>query len=643
MAARSVDRRPHIVLEGTSTSESFTSPHAGGGELRTLSVNRARHGGGLRKQLAAVETELARRRGRTVPAGVEAPKGFYLEFESPPGFDLKFESLEDARSGLELMFVRRVGKRQLATVYVPEGKITFFIKRIEEYLTKNTKPSQAAPEGNPKNRLLVESIAEIRVAVAESFWTDDVSALPERDAVVWWEVWLRGEGDSALQRFRAYAKAMKLEVSERHLSFPDRTVVLARSSLEQIAGSLEFLDTLAELRAPTDIGSFFTRLQPKEQAGWTNNLAQRTTWPSKDAVAVCILDTGVNRGHPLLENVLAEDDMHACHPKWGTSDHDGHGTAMAGIATYGDLRGLLASKGPVRLDHRIESAKILPPPPGSNRKELYGAVTAEGIARAEIAAPARLRVISMAITSTEDVDGGQPSAWSAEVDKLCVGTDGERRLFFVSAGNLEANAGLDYRDRNETESIHDPAQAWNALTVGAYTKLAQFDEVSHSGWTPVAAEGDLSPTSTTSCVWKGQWPVKPDIVMEGGNMVASRSGREADFTDSLSVLSTFHAPHVRSFCATGDTSAATAAAARLAAIVRAQYPERWPETIRAHRRLRGVDSVDGGGDRRGIRRTRNRTSRTLLRVWCSQSQSRALERWQRPLAHRRRRDAAVRR
>lgn len=64
-------------------------------------------------------------------------------------------------------------------------------------------------------------------------------------------------------------------------------------------------------------------------------------------------------------------------------------------------------------------------------------------------------------------------------------------------------------------------------------------------------------------------------------MVLSPSGREADFNDSLSILSTFHKPQDRSFCATGDTSAATAAAARLGAIVRNGYPERWPETIRA--------------------------------------------------------------
>jgi len=273
--------------------------------------------------------------------------------------------------------------------------------------------------------------------------------------------------------------------------------------------------------------------------------------------------------------------MHACKPQWGVADHDGHGTEMAGIAAYGDLREALASTGPIELRHRLESAKILPPPPATNRKELYGAVTAEAIGYAEIQAPDRRRVIAMAITTTEFRDRGQPTSWSAEVDKLCVGTDEERRLFFLSAGNLREDAGLQYRDRNETEGIHDPGQAWNALTVGAYTGRATIDEPSYSGWTAVAPIGDLSPTSTTSCIWQGQWPIKPDIVMEGGNMALSPNGTEADFPDSLSVLSTYYDPNVRQFCATGDTSAATAAAARVGAIVRSHYPDLWPESVRA--------------------------------------------------------------
>jgi len=69
--------------------------------------------------------------------------------------------------------------------------------------------------------------------------------------------------------------------------------------------------------------------------------------------------------------------------------------------------------------------------------------------------------------------------------------------------------------------------------------------------------------------------------MEGGNMALSPSGKEADFPDSLSVLSTHHDVNVGHVRATGDTSAATAAAARLGALVCTEYPTLWPETVRA--------------------------------------------------------------
>ncbi len=576
MASRRIDRRPHIIISGGGKAEKFTSPQQGGGKSATIGVDRARHGKALRNELAKIEKELAARRGRTIPAGVEAPRGFYLEFESPPGFDLRLESLEYASAGIELVAARRVGKKTLATVYVPQGNIGYFVKKVEKYLTENVK------SGKPKNQALVESIADIRLAVAESFWTDELDALPPRKARAWWEVWLRGEDGDVLPRFRAQAEVMKIEVGEHYLSFPERTVVLARGTLEQFATSLEFLDTLAELRRSGNVGSFFTREPGPEQAAWARELAKRVTAPSNDAVAVCLLDTGVSRGHSLLAPALAAEDMHACKPQWGVADHDGHGTEMAGIAVYGDLRQALTSTGPVELRHRLESVKILPPPPDTNRKDLYGAVTAEGVGYAEIRAPQRQRVIAMAITTTEFRDRGQPTSWSAEIDKLCVGTgDDDRRLFVVSAGNVLENAGLNYRDRNETEGIHDPGQAWNALTVGAFTDRTTIDEPSFRGWTSVAAAGDLSPTSTTSCIWQGQWPIKPDIVMEGGNMALSPNGKEADFPDSLSVLSTHHQPQIRQFCATGDTSAATAAAARLGAIVRAEYPGLWPESVRA--------------------------------------------------------------
>ncbi|EQD54938.1 Y4bN protein, partial [mine drainage metagenome] len=81
----------------------------------------------------------------------------------------------------------------------------------------------------------------------------------------------------------------------------------------------------------------------------------------------------------------ASDDLHTCDPTWGAADHDGHGTEMAGVTLYGDLLHALQSAHKVRLRHRLESVKILPPSNNTD-PELYGAVTAEAVSRVEITA-----------------------------------------------------------------------------------------------------------------------------------------------------------------------------------------------------------------------------------------------------------------
>ncbi|WP_438033752.1 S8 family peptidase [Sorangium sp. So ce204] len=576
MATKEIDRRRHLLLTGTSAAEPYTSPQQGGGETRLPPVDPAHHGNALKKQLERVRKDLRARDTRHDAIAVEARRGVYLEVASASGFDLALQSLEDRRAGVELAATRTQTGVTYATVYVPSGQLGYFEKKVEEYLTKTTKKS-----GNPKNKPLIESIAEIRLAVLEGFWTDDPALFPPAGKAICWEVWLRGEGDDLLARFREYAQKVKLQVGDEQLRFPDRLIVLAYGTREQMTGSIELLDVIAELRLAKEVPTSFVRMNVIEQEGWAKDLKDRITAPSPDAPAVCIVDTGVNAGHPLLEPALRKGDLHAYDPSWGVHDDDGHGTGMAGIALHGDLAEALLSSSPVALTHRLESVKILHKG-AANPPKLYGAITAEGVARAEIAAPQRKRAISMAITATDFRDRGQPSSWSAEIDKLCSGMDDDNpRLFVVSAGNIRVAPGMDYRSRNETEGIHDPGQAWNALTVGAYTERTRITEPVFNGWSPIARPGDLSPSSTTSCIWQSQWPIKPEIVMEGGNMALSPDGKDADFPDSLSLLTTHYQPFVKMFTVTGETSAASAGASRVGAVIWAQYPDFWPETIRA--------------------------------------------------------------
>ena len=309
----------------------------------------------------------------------------------------------------------------------------------------------------------------------------------------------------------------------------------------------------------------------------------RCVSPGETDVAVCILDSGVNNGHLLIAPFLQAGDCHAAQPTWGTHDHDGHGTLMAGTAAYGDLLSVLSSGQQLEVGHVLESAKILPPPPGQNMQRLWGHVTAQGLARAEIEAPDRTRVACLAVTSTDFRDQGRPSSWSGKLDELASGyADDTQRLFVVSAGNVsDSDNWRNYFTDNLTNEVHDPGQAWNALTVGAYTEKDVIHDPSLASFTPIAPTGGLSPYSTTSATWSPRkWPIKPEVLMEGGNVAKGPNDSIFDH-DDLKLLSTYHDPSVAQFAPFCATSAAAAQAARMAAQIHALYTDLWPETVRA--------------------------------------------------------------
>jgi hypothetical protein len=281
---------------------------------------------------------------------------------------------------------------------------------------------------------------------------------------------------------------------------------------------------------------------------------------------------------------------------------------MAGIALYGDLGAAVLSDAIIHLRHRLESVKLLPPL-GGNPPELYGALTATGISLVEIEAPTRRRLFSMAITATSDGTPtipdaesdvhGRPSSWSASIDALAAGLGvdtsnqgivllneddpSNHRLFLISAGNV-SSLEEDHLARSDLEPIEDPAQAWNALTVGAMTNLDTIDPQDQTwhDWTPLAPRGELSPFSRTSVLFGRNWPSKPDVVFEGGNAARSPAGTEFDWPDSLQLLTTRRVEPGRGLLdTTCMTSAATAGVAHIGAAILAEYPSLTPEAVRA--------------------------------------------------------------
>jgi len=577
----------HLRLEGTAGSVPYTYAGGGGaGEFRLPPRDRIPHAQGLKANLRQVQNE--ERTARQSQGLALEGDGTVISVRSEQNFELKIDSLEQRQSGIELLSVKAENGVTVANVFVPRGKIVRLLHIVDAY-EKKVSPVK----GQPRNRKLVESIASIRLAALKDVWQDQLP-FPGQDEHLWWEVWLRASaGEEATKVHRAFAALARdrgMRVSDQFVAFPERVVTQAYGRQGQLGSSLDLLALLAELRRAKELATDYRELPPREQREFVDELVERLVAPGDDAPAVCLLDSGVNRGHPLLAPALAPADTQTINPDWGSADDQWqHGTQMAGIALYGCLTEAFSTSGPVTLRHCLESVKFLPPPPGANAPKDYGPFTIQAVARAEIQAPERKRAICMAVTA-DHRDLGMPSLWSGAVDQLCSGpADDIHRLMFISAGNLREEIGQpDYeyhRWNRERGGIEDPAQAWNAVTVGAFTEKVFIREADYSDWQPLAERGDLCPTSRTSLPWPADnqdgWPIKPDIVMEGGNY--AESGTDRSGLDDLSLLTTVLPPFPdqgRLLETTRDTSPATAAAARMAAIIWSQYPRLWPETVR---------------------------------------------------------------
>jgi len=584
MAKQDDQRNKHILLRCTTETEAFRAPVGSGANPVVPDRDRAQHGSLLLTQIENLKDPMSDAQAAQEAAGLEAGFGLQVVFQSFPDIEFAFESLAREGSGIELLNVRQSEQLTHATVFVPDGKLHIFENLIRAYLDEeNDRPS------GPRNSKLLNAISEIRSATISELWTDDLAVFPESDEeAFWWEVWLpvRGDRDAVVTQFRLQAKALEFRLADGELQFPERTVLLVYGSAALMKQSVMTLNSIAELRRAKETANFFDSLTPAEQPDWLENLLDRVTVPAEDAEVphVCLLDTGVNFGHPLIATSLKSSDAHTVEPSWGTDDTDGHGTAMAGLALFGDLTDALDSHSAIGVSHRLESVKLLPNggANGGGAKH-HGYLTTEATTRPEITAPQRARVFAMAVTTPDNRDRGRPSSWSAAVDRLASDAEGEgeyQRLFIISAGNLaDPNAWTQYPESNTTDGVHDPAQSWNALTIGASTDLVDITEPDAQDYSAIAPKGGLSPFSTTSVTWQAQWPMKPDVVFEGGNAAMDKLG--AAWMPSLSLLTTNSKPNERIFTTANATSAATMLAGRMAATLMADYRERWPETIRA--------------------------------------------------------------
>lgn len=575
-----MSRLPHLQLIGGVTGVPYTRVGGGGANFVFPPRDRVTQGRAVREAVNdAVDDAVAEHRAQHTEAET---KGIQLTIESHAGFDLKLDSLESRRAGIELLHARTEGGVQRAVIFVPREKMDVLLKKIDQYEHGTT------PNGNPRNQPLIDSIERARLAVVKDLWSD-ARDFPDTDAPMWWEVWSFYTPGGAQARYDQLAqacRARRLDVSAQRLEFAERIVVLVKARPSDWARSRALLELVSELRYPVEPIRPHLELAPREQAEWVGSLQERLRPAGPDAPVVCLLDTGVNRGHALLQDSLLEADTQAVVDAWGAADRreEPHGTCMAGTALYGDLAPVLQAAGPVNLRHRLESVKVVPDR-GELPPEVHGAVLTQAVSLAEIRAARRSRTICLAVTAVDASGKGAPSSCSAAVDQIAFNNGNATRLVVVSAGNIRTIArGAAYPQLNQSAdgAMEDPAQAWNALSVGAFTERVQLSPA-YAGYRPMAPAGGLTPSSRTSVCWdddgRSRWPLKPDLVFEGGNWVESGAGERSTCHETHLLTTGFSATGAQ-FDTNADTSAATAQAARLAAMVQAEYPRLRAETVR---------------------------------------------------------------
>ncbi len=588
---RSESQLPHLIVPWSGSDQSYRGRSGGQPTKIHPIADRGSHVSRLSAELEAAQEQARELQAELAPE--TRAEGFTLAVEGwsdEPGYELALQSLDTRGARLLSVLPATDHSAERAVVWLPYGAVGRFFRRIEEYAADQTST------GKPRNQPLVANISELRLAILHDLWQEP-DPFPDSDEPRWWEVWLarlKGELDPSTV-LRAVAAQRQWSVVDETLTFPDNVVVLVHTSASELATLLSTSAIPSELHKAR-VTSEILDLDHFTQREFVTDLQTRIEAASANSAAVCVLDTGLMSEHPLLR--ASVDATYSALDGVGPADQAGHGTQMAGLALFEDLDRDLTGSSKVVLRHRIESVKVIRDGRDTETDpEMYGTISAGAAARVEVAQPNRRRAFSMAVTA-DGADGsdGRPTSWSASLDALAFGTDIQRsntgiellgqpdpraaRLFVISAGNVQREHWhADHLEISDTSRVQSPAQAWNALTVGANTELTQPPtDPMFRGWTTLAPRGELSPFSRTSMTFPRGWPIKPDIVLEGGNLLTD--GRGFDPHDDVSLLTTSNRPQALLTTANA-TSAATAQAARLAAIAMETYPSLWPETIRA--------------------------------------------------------------
>lgn len=563
--------KDHLNLRVEHIEASAFARRSGGGSAPNIpNRNRREHAANLRQQINSLKEDI----GENVLCAIK--------FKGAPNFDLLFDDLDKSSFKMELLSIKTNNDGSTSANVRINSTKTF--SKLSEALEKyvNPQPRHVGGECRVSENPLpyIASIEQIERASVSDFFTDDVDLLPDDDRLHWWEIWLTNDAENACDRFIKIANTQDLTINERPYVFEDRIIFLCQTTRQNLEHFISQCSLIAEIRLAKTLQKPLAHQTPDTQHKALEELLGKTRYEDTADARIVVLDGNYIVRHPLITTAFIRNQQ--ADSTFNLHNTDEHATEMAGLALFGNLQSALTLPS-ILINYRIEGVQIHD---GNVEPNQYGAATENAI---NITSDNANSAYIMPVTEEYDKHKGEPSSWSSYIDKIIFE---RKKLFAISVGNLpktildddikitERVTHSKYKAYQKNGCIESPAQAWNVLSVGAFTNISDANLVAESGRTPFAPQGDISPLSRTSCQFESKWPIKPDVLFEGGNMAVDiHSDVVPD--DALS-LTTCNPDFTNSpFTTINATSAATGMAGQFIGALIAKYPNYWPETIRA--------------------------------------------------------------
>lgn len=557
----------HFTLRNCSENVTFKSRSAMGKQLPAPD-DAVRHAQHLREGYDAALASF-RLKKEALPDGANAASGVYVDVTVRRDAPLSTWNSLDTKKGAKIMNMRSVDETtDRVTLYLAEKSVDWLDKQIEAYESSENTEKR-------KRRSLVDALNDVDSISLASFFTVEGEFETVNDNPAEYELWIAGMQND-VDDIKSRLASVNIEYRNRVIVFDNVTVVLVKANRGQLEKLPQVLDLISEIRKfkrPSILTNPSGGLS--EAREWERLIRECMPVENNPLTKIGILDSGVNYNHPLISPFLTKERCHSVLADGNIRDIANHGTGVAGLVLYGDFTEVLHDNNIRPVTNELVSVKVIANSTNPDATDEHTAIILEDAIRQSEEDGANL--MTMTVTS-EECNNAVASATSAAIDETLYNGGDPESLLFISAGNISNNDGVDYPDFLWNNPVQDPAQSWNAISVGAFTDKVLIDDVEYEGKRIVAPRGGVSPFSRTSRLWDNNMPIKPEILMEGGN--AYWDGEGFSWHDDL-MLVTASSREIAPFNAFNATSAATALAGRLAGAIKYHNPELSALSIRA--------------------------------------------------------------